>query len=34
MVQVYLRMDEMLMRDEARTELEGLVGDNSPTDSG
>lgn len=33
-VQVYLRMDELLMRDEARPELEGLAGDNSPTDSG
>ena len=32
--QVYLRMDELLMRDEARPELEGLAGDASPTDSG
>lgn len=34
LVQVYLRMDELLMRDEARPELEGLAGDASPTDSG
>jgi len=34
LIQVYLRMDEMLMRDEARSELEGLASDASPSDAG
>lgn len=34
LVQVYLRMDELLMRDEARPELEGLAGDAASSDAG